>query len=186
MPMAFYPLSSLGIRRRLRLPSETLMCNRSSDLTEPESGRRKWINAPLVSRYPETTLKAINKPFCYHTHSLYKLNLTRSLNSTSLGDLLRPIHPDLSPCLLSAGMLHHPYPQQVSRMQPPTLTGIRVRSVHDAHIIFHAVYSEVLPMVTRRLDTEERRAVRAGNVYIWEERGRNSEATGVSNMDLAR
>ena len=77
-------------------------------------------------------------------------------------------------------MHHHQYPQQAPRMQPPTLTGIRVRSVHDAHIIFHAVYLDVLPMVTRRLDTEERRAVRAGNVYIWEERGRNSEATGVS------
>ncbi|KAL5528719.1 hypothetical protein ACEPAF_7856 [Sanghuangporus sanghuang] len=64
-------------------------------------------------------------------------------------------------------------------MQPPTCTGMRVRSVHDAHILFHAVYLEVLPMVTRRLDTEERRAVRSGNVYIWEERGRNSEATGL-------
>ena len=65
-------------------------------------------------------------------------------------------------------------------MQPPTCTGIRVRSVHDAHVLFHAVYLEILPMVTRRLDTEERRAVRSGNVYIWEERGRNTEATGVS------
>lgn len=35
-------------------------------------------------------------------------------------------------------------------------------------------------MVTRRLDTEERRAVRPGNVYVWEERGRHTEATGVS------
>ncbi|KAI5119804.1 hypothetical protein M0805_006937 [Coniferiporia weirii] len=64
-------------------------------------------------------------------------------------------------------------------MQPPTCTGIRIRSVHDAHIVFHAVFLEVLPMVTRRLDTEERRAVRAGNVYVWEERGRNNEATGL-------
>lgn len=65
-------------------------------------------------------------------------------------------------------------------MQPPTCTGIRVRSVHDAHVIFHGVYLGHLTMVTRRLDSEERRAVRAGNVYVWEERGRNTEATGVS------
>ena len=45
--------------------------------------------------------------------------------------------------------------------------------------MFHAVMTGILPMVTRRLDTEERRAVRAGNVYVWEERGRNAEATGV-------
>lgn len=70
-------------------------------------------------------------------------------------------------------------PSALPRMQPPTCTGIRIRSVHDAHVLFHAVFLDVFPMVTRRLDTEERRAVRAGNVYIWEERGRNTEATGV-------
>ena len=64
-------------------------------------------------------------------------------------------------------------------MQKPTCVGIRVRSVRDAHLIFHAVTLGVLPMVTRRLDAEERRAVCAGNVYVWEERGRNAEATGV-------
>ncbi|KLO11747.1 hypothetical protein SCHPADRAFT_905772 [Schizopora paradoxa] len=66
-----------------------------------------------------------------------------------------------------------------SRMQPPTCMGIRIRSVQDAHIVFHAVMTGLLPMVTRRLDTEERRAVRSGNVYVWEERGRHTEATGL-------
>lgn len=65
-------------------------------------------------------------------------------------------------------------------MQPPTCTSIRIRSVHDAHVIFHSVYVNVLPMVNRRLDTAERRAVCAGNVYVWEERGRSSDSTGVS------
>jgi hypothetical protein len=71
------------------------------------------------------------------------------------------------------------------RLQPPTCTGIRIRSVHDAHIIFHAVMTGILPMVTRRLDTDERRMVRPGNVYVWEERGRHSEATGVSDAHPA-
>jgi hypothetical protein len=34
-------------------------------------------------------------------------------------------------------------------------------------------------MVARRLDTEERRAINSGCVFVWEERGANAEATGV-------
>ena len=67
-------------------------------------------------------------------------------------------------------------------MQPPTAQSLRIRTVQDAHVIFHAVHLGILPMVTRRLDTEERRNVRAGNVYVWEERGRHTEATGVRSL----
>jgi len=34
-------------------------------------------------------------------------------------------------------------------------------------------------MVARRLDTEERRAIHSGCVFVWEERGANAEATGL-------
>jgi len=34
-------------------------------------------------------------------------------------------------------------------------------------------------MVTRRLDTEERRSISSGCVFVWEERGPNAEATGL-------
>ncbi|KAG6375704.1 hypothetical protein JVT61DRAFT_3279 [Boletus reticuloceps] len=68
---------------------------------------------------------------------------------------------------------------QRSRMQQPTCTILRVRSPQDAQVIFHAVYVGVLPMVTRRLDTEERRAIASGSVFVWEERGPNPEATGL-------
>ncbi|KAF8134248.1 Gti1/Pac2 family-domain-containing protein [Boletus edulis] len=64
-------------------------------------------------------------------------------------------------------------------MQQPTCTILRVRSPQDAQVIFHAVYVGVLPMVTRRLDTEERRAIASGSVFVWEERGPNPEATGL-------
>jgi hypothetical protein len=64
-------------------------------------------------------------------------------------------------------------------MQPPTATAIRVRSVQDAHVLFYAVATGLLPIVTRRLDSEERRAIRTGSVYVWEERGADAEATGV-------
>ncbi|KAI0777221.1 Gti1/Pac2 family-domain-containing protein [Trametes elegans] len=64
-------------------------------------------------------------------------------------------------------------------MQQPTLTNVRIRSTRDALQIFYAVARDVLPMTTRRLDAEERRAIASGCVYIWEERCANSEATGM-------
>ncbi len=65
-------------------------------------------------------------------------------------------------------------------MQRPTCTDVRIRSVADALIIFHAVSKAILPIVSRRLDSEERRCIRSGSVYVWEERGPDAEATGVS------
>lgn len=64
-------------------------------------------------------------------------------------------------------------------MQRPTCEGLRVRSPADAHIIFHAVSLGLLPIVSRRLDAEERRAITTGCVFVWEERGPNTEATGL-------
>ncbi|EKM57037.1 uncharacterized protein PHACADRAFT_254558 [Phanerochaete carnosa HHB-10118-sp] len=64
-------------------------------------------------------------------------------------------------------------------MQQPTLQSVRVRSTRDALQIFYAVARGVLPMITRRLDAEERRAIVPGNVYIWEERCANAEITGL-------
>ncbi|KAI0634858.1 Gti1/Pac2 family-domain-containing protein [Trametes polyzona] len=64
-------------------------------------------------------------------------------------------------------------------MQQPTLVNVRIRSTRDALQIFYAVARNVLPMTTRRLDAEERRAIASGCVYIWEERCANSEATGM-------
>ncbi|EGO00318.1 hypothetical protein SERLA73DRAFT_180841 [Serpula lacrymans var. lacrymans S7.3] len=64
-------------------------------------------------------------------------------------------------------------------MQHPTCTRLRVRTPQDAQVIFHAVSLNILPMVTRRLDTEERRAISSGCIFVWEERGPNAEATGL-------
>ncbi|KAG1840830.1 Gti1/Pac2 family-domain-containing protein [Suillus subalutaceus] len=64
-------------------------------------------------------------------------------------------------------------------MQQPSLQNVRIRSTRDALHIFHAVARNALPLTTRRLDAEERRAIAPGNVYVWEERSANSEATGL-------
>lgn len=64
-------------------------------------------------------------------------------------------------------------------MQRPTCTEVRVRSVSDALVIFYAVSKGILPIVSRRLDSEERRCIRSGSVYVWEERGPDAEATGL-------
>ncbi|CCL99052.1 uncharacterized protein FIBRA_01063 [Fibroporia radiculosa] len=80
-----------------------------------------------------------------------------------------------SPDLMTFSVL----PLQHLAMQPPTSTNLRIRSVRDAEIVLHAVALNILPMVTRRLDDEERLCLRSGCVYVWEERSSNPlEATG--------
>ena len=63
-------------------------------------------------------------------------------------------------------------------MQQPTIAELRVRTTADALIIFHAVRHDMLPMVRRRLDADERRSIKSGDVFVWEERC-NAEASGV-------
>lgn len=70
-------------------------------------------------------------------------------------------------------------------MQQPTISGLHVRTTSDAFIIFHAVRHEILPMVKRRLDAEERRNITPGDVFVWEERGTNTEASEVSSANFA-
>ena len=64
-------------------------------------------------------------------------------------------------------------------MQQPTCTNVRIRSTGDAHKVFASVQQGLLQMVTRRLDAEERLALRSGCIYAWEERGPHSEITGL-------
>ena len=52
-------------------------------------------------------------------------------------------------------------------MQHPTLQNVRIRSTRDALQVFHAVAVHRLPLITRRLDAEERRNIVPGNVYVW-------------------
>jgi hypothetical protein len=67
-------------------------------------------------------------------------------------------------------------------MQSATCTNLRIRSPSDVRVVFHAVLLDILPMVTRRLDSEERGFIVPGSVYVWEERGAQSELTGVSGL----
>uniref|UniRef100_A0A8H7XRR4 cAMP-independent regulatory protein pac2 n=1 Tax=Psilocybe cubensis TaxID=181762 RepID=A0A8H7XRR4_PSICU len=64
-------------------------------------------------------------------------------------------------------------------MQHPTLQNVRIRSTRDAMQVFNGVANHCLPLITRRLDAEERRNIIPGNVYVWEERGANTEPTGL-------
>lgn len=63
--------------------------------------------------------------------------------------------------------------------QRPTCTNVRIRSTRDAHKIFYAVQLRMLPMITRRLDADERLALCSGCIYAWEERGPHTEITGL-------
>ena len=52
-------------------------------------------------------------------------------------------------------------------MQHPTLQNVRIRSTRDALQVFHGVATHRLPLITRRLDAEERINIVPGNVYVW-------------------
>lgn len=76
-------------------------------------------------------------------------------------------------------LIHYLLPSRRAMQQRPTCTNVRIRSTRDAHKIFYAVQRRVLPMITRRLDADERLALRSGCVYAWEERGPHTEITGL-------
>jgi Gti1/Pac2 family transcription factor len=64
-------------------------------------------------------------------------------------------------------------------MQQPTCTNTRIRSTSDAQKIFLAVQRKILPKITRRLDADERASLKSGCVYAWEERGAQTDVTGL-------
>ena len=65
-------------------------------------------------------------------------------------------------------------------MQQPTLTNVHIRSAADAHKLFYAVQLGLLPKIEKRLDANERAALRPGDVYVWEEKGPNTDSFSVS------
>lgn len=44
-----------------------------------------------------------------------------------------------------------------------------LRDAADAHIVFEAVRLQLLPLIKRRLTSEERDQLTSGNVFVWEE-----------------
>ncbi|KAJ7770503.1 Gti1/Pac2 family-domain-containing protein [Mycena metata] len=63
-------------------------------------------------------------------------------------------------------------------MQQPTLSHVRIRSTRDAIAVFYGVARNMLPLITRRLDAEERLCITAGTVFVWEEAA-SVEASGL-------
>jgi hypothetical protein len=67
--------------------------------------------------------------------------------------------------------------------QQPTLQNVRIRTAQDALQVFYAVARNVLTLLTRRLDADERKAIRSGNVYIWEDRSASTLDNGGITME---
>jgi hypothetical protein len=67
--------------------------------------------------------------------------------------------------------------------QQPTLQNVRIRTAQDALQVFFAVARNVLTLLTRRLDADERKAIRSGNVYIWEDRSASTLDNGGITME---
>ncbi|KAI0084933.1 Gti1/Pac2 family-domain-containing protein, partial [Irpex rosettiformis] len=84
------------------------------------------------------------------------------------------------PAVPSSSTLTPPgsYQNTAAGQQRPTLTNIHIRSVDDAKKLFYAVQLGMLPKIERRLDAQERRMLRPGNVYVWEEKGPSAGENG--------
>ncbi|KAI0027394.1 Gti1/Pac2 family-domain-containing protein [Vararia minispora EC-137] len=50
-----------------------------------------------------------------------------------------------------------------------THPALHIRDSRDAHILLEAVRLKILPLITRRLSTNEREQLSSGNVFVWEE-----------------
>ncbi|KAI0030358.1 Gti1/Pac2 family-domain-containing protein [Vararia minispora EC-137] len=67
--------------------------------------------------------------------------------------------------------------------QQPTLTNVRIRTAQDALLVFYGVARGVLTLLTRRLDADERKAIRPGHVYVWEDRSATTSDSGGLSME---
>ena len=67
--------------------------------------------------------------------------------------------------------------------QQPTLQGVRIRTAQDALLVFYAVARGVLTLLTRRLDADERKTIRPGHVYVWEDRSATTSDSGGLSME---
>ncbi|OCH91691.1 hypothetical protein OBBRIDRAFT_728331 [Obba rivulosa] len=65
-------------------------------------------------------------------------------------------------------------------MQKPTLTDVFIRTIEDAHKLFHAVELGQLPKIEKRLNAQERAALRPGDAFVWEEKAPSTDAFNVS------
>ena len=56
-------------------------------------------------------------------------------------------------------------PRSETMTQPST----DIRDAQDALVLFEAVRLNVLPLITRRLNGNERAQLKSGNIFVWEE-----------------
>ncbi|KAI0040444.1 hypothetical protein FA95DRAFT_1566379 [Auriscalpium vulgare] len=68
-------------------------------------------------------------------------------------------------------------------MQQPTLQNVRIRTAQDALQVFFGVARNALTLLTRRLDADERKSIRSGNVYVWEDRSATTSDSGGLTME---
>lgn len=93
-----------------------------------------------------------------------------------------PLSPPLDyPCLLSHASTTKHWAYNTPRSPSVLLrkikctsflieaTGLDLRDAADAHVVFEAVRLRLLPLIKRRLTSEEREQLASGNIFVWEE-----------------
>lgn len=91
-----------------------------------------------------------------------------STSPTKVNPVLPPPSPVL--CLITLSPIPLFVCPSLSAQPKSALTpSSDIRDAHDAHIVLEAVRLNILPLIKRRLLSNEREDLRSGQVYVWEE-----------------
>lgn len=74
---------------------------------------------------------------------------------------------------INTGHTTHPALRKFSSTSPSIaqadIVSSDLRDAADAHVVFEAVRLKLLPLIKRRLTSEERDQLTSGNIFVWEE-----------------
>ena len=147
-----------------------------------ERKRLNDVDKAQTASGPEMIRSDYRRVFAVPPPTHQAANLVFSLGPFGTSDPAPLISPS-SLCSHSPPTSHAgPYPPWRSRpvrhldccSSLPLAYTLMCSSSADTRRIFHAVFQNQLPIITRRLSTEERLQIRPGDVYVWEERTQHS------------
>lgn len=86
-------------------------------------------------------------------------------------DFRTPLPPAPSQSSSSNRYVTHDLLRTLCRLRSETVTqpSTDIRDAQDALVLFEAVRQNVLPLITRRLNGNERAQLKSGNIFVWEE-----------------
>ena len=162
------------VRCGMRLPALQLLC--SLYLTIPQKDLLCVGESSSTTTAEATTVAMSSAEFQAWGEPCISRNLKGHIevrNPLSRDVRLPTLQPGLPPSDPSS-------PARPAHQQGPALRNVRICTAQDALQVFFAVARNVLTLLTRRLDADQRQAIRSGNVYIWEECSASTVNSGLT------